>query len=67
MCIKIMRYAWIRTSASYLSLNLSDYKRMSKEIYRAIGTLEKKLNILTIEEILNEMGFPENWRELNSL
>ncbi|RGJ21333.1 Abi family protein [Coprococcus comes] len=48
-------------------LSHNDYKRMSKEIYRAIGTLEKKLNVLTIDEILNEMGFPANWRELNSL
>lgn len=48
-------------------LSHNDYKRMSKEIYRTTGTLEKKLNVLTIKEILNEMGFPENWRELNSL
>lgn len=40
---------------------------MSKEIYRAIGTLDKKLSLLTMDEILNEMGFPQNWRVLNSL
>ena len=40
---------------------------MSKEIYRAIGTLDKKLSLLTMDEILNEMGFPQNWRNLNSL
>ena len=44
-----------------------EYKRMSKEIYRAIGTLDKKLSLLTRDEILNEMGFPQNWRNLNSL
>ena len=33
---------------------------MSKEIYRAIGTLDKKLSLLTMDEILNEMGFPQN-------
>ena len=40
---------------------------MSKEIYRAIGTLDKKLSLLTRDEILNEMGFPQNWRTLNSI
>lgn len=48
-------------------LSNNDYKRMSKEIYRAIGTLDKKLHLLTRNEILNEMGFPQNWRDLNSL
>ena len=48
-------------------LSKNDYKRMSKEIYRAIGTLDKKLNLLTRSEIMNEMGFPQNWRTLNSL
>ncbi len=44
-------------------------KRMSKELYRACapGTLDKKINILSNEEILKEMGFPINWRDLNSL
>lgn len=48
-------------------LSNNDYKRMSKEIYRAIGTLDKKLCLLTRDEVLNEMGFPQNWRILNSL
>ena len=48
-------------------LSNNDFKRMSKEIFRAIGTLDKKLILLTRSEILNEMGFPHNWRNLNSL
>ena len=48
-------------------LSNNDFKRMSKEIFRAVGTLDKKLNLLTRTEILNEMGFPHNWRDLNSL
>lgn len=40
---------------------------MNKEIFRAIGTLTKKLTLLTKREVLNEMGFPENWRSLNNL
>ena len=47
-------------------LSNNDYKRLSKEVYRAIGTLDKKLKILNKNEILSEMGFPENWRELNN-
>lgn len=48
-------------------LSHNDYKRMAKEIFRAIGTLEKKLIILSREDVLNEMGFPNNWRVLDSL
>ena len=48
-------------------LSHNDYKRMSKEIFRALATLNKKLTVLTQEEVLNEMGFPSNWRELGSL
>lgn len=45
-------------------LSHNDYKRMVKEIFRAIGTLDHKLSVLSREEILNEMGFPSNWRNL---
>lgn len=48
-------------------LSNNDFKRMSKELYRAIGTLDKKLCLLSREQILNEMGFPDNWRDLNNL
>lgn len=48
-------------------LSKNDFKRMSDELYRAIGTLTKKLHLLTREEILNEMGFPKNWFTLNNL
>ncbi len=47
-------------------LSKNDYKRMSKELFRAIGTLDKKLQLLTYDEVLTEMGFPPNWRELNT-
>lgn len=48
-------------------LSNNDFSKMSKEIFRAIGNLNKKLTILKIEDVLNEMGFPENWREINSM
>lgn len=47
-------------------LSNNDYKRMSKEIYRAIGNLRKKLTVINLADVLKEMGFPENWRELSS-
>lgn len=47
-------------------LSNNDYKRLSKELYRAIGILDRKLVVLTKEQVLAEMGFPENWRELNT-
>ncbi|OUP80882.1 UNVERIFIED_ORG: hypothetical protein B5F06_15860 [Lacrimispora saccharolytica] len=47
-------------------LSNNDYKRMSKEIYRAIGNLRKKLSVINVTDVLREMGFPEKWRELSS-
>lgn len=47
-------------------LSHNDFKRMIKEIYNAIGTLDKKLSLLTREEILNEMGFPPKWMSLDN-
>ena len=34
---------------------------------KATTKTNEKLSILTKEEILNEMGFPSNWRTLDSL
>ena len=48
-------------------LSHNDYKRMTKEIFRDIGTLDHKLSVLTRDDVLNEMGFPNNWRILDSL
>lgn len=48
-------------------LSNNDFKRMSKELFRAIRTFEGKLIILTKDEVLKEMGFPNNWRDLNDL
>ena len=48
-------------------LSNNDFKRLSKEIFRAIGNLTQKLSLLTMDDILSEMGFPKNWRDLNTL
>lgn len=45
-------------------LSNNDYNSMSKEIYRAIGVLSRKLTVITKEDVLHEMGFPNNWRDL---
>ena len=45
----------------------TDFKKMSKEIFRAVRYLEDDLKVITKEDVLNKMGFPNNWRELNSL
>lgn len=45
-------------------LSKNDFKRMSKELNTAILTLDKKLSLLNLKDILNEMGFPSNWRDL---
>jgi len=47
-------------------LSNNDFKRLSKEIFRSIRTLDKKLHLLNKTDILNEMGFPSNWRNLNN-
>lgn len=48
-------------------LSNNDYKRLSKEIYRAFGNLRKKLIVLHQDDVLKEMGFPANWRDRKSV
>jgi len=48
-------------------LSKNEFKRMTKEIYKAIGILNSKLSVITQDDILNEMGFPNNWRTLDRL
>ena len=45
-------------------LSKNDFRRMKKELSMSIKTLSKKLQILTENEILGEMGFPPNWTDL---
>ncbi len=48
-------------------LSNNDYNRLCKEISCSLTTLEKKLNLLSCKDILNIMGFPENWINLKSI
>ena len=48
-------------------LSHNDYKRMVEELSRALYNLNKKLSVLSPEDVLKEMGFPSNWKTLGSL
>lgn len=43
-------------------LSNNDYSRLEKELFRSIGTLKKKISVISIEDIFSELGFPEKWR-----
>ncbi|MCL2865431.1 MAG: Abi family protein [Lachnospiraceae bacterium] len=55
-------FACLLALKQFLSKN--DFRRMKRELFAAIKTLNKKLIILTEAEIRNEMGFPANWVDL---
>ena len=48
-------------------LSHNDYKRMTEELSRSIRNLNKKLSVLSPDDVLKEMGFPTNWKDLGSL
>ena len=41
-----------------------DFKNMTIELDNVIGTLNYNLNIISVEQVLNRMGFPLNWKDL---
>ena len=45
-------------------LSKNDYKRMEKELSKNINTLRGKLSVITIDDVLTEMGFPSNWKSM---
>lgn len=44
------------------TLPSSDFKKLIKELYRLFCQLRPKLIVLREEDILNQMGFPNDWR-----
>ncbi len=50
------------TIALYYVLPKGDYHKLIKEIYRLFSTTKSKLVVLREEDILNQMGFPLDWR-----
>lgn len=57
--------------ASYIALksvlSKNDFKRMSKEISKAIKKLSDKLIVVETKDVLSEMEFPTNWGNLQLL
>lgn len=43
-------------------LSVNEYKRAQSELTGEINKLAKKLNVVSIDDVLNEMGFPYNWK-----
>ena len=44
-----------------------EFKQFIADIDTTINTLESQLKVLKISDVLNEMGFPTNWKEIKSL
>lgn len=47
-----------------LTLSKNEFRTFVKQIDIAIKNLKSKLNVLDVNDVLNEMGFPNNWKEL---
>lgn len=52
------------TIALYYVLSKADFRKLIKEIYRLLNIQRPKLTVLREEDILNQMGFPIDWRAL---
>ena len=44
-----------------------EFNQFIADIDTTINTLESQLKVLKISDVLNEMGFPANWKEIKSL
>lgn len=47
-----------------LLLSRQEFKRLVKEIHIAIKNLESRVSVLSVNKVLNCMGFPIDWREI---
>ena len=45
-------------------LTSEEFKSMAEEINSALKTLEYNLNVISVDTVLEKMGFPENWMSL---
>ena len=48
-------------------LSTQDMKRMISEVGSALANLEFNLSSITIEKVLDRMGFPYNWKEIANI
>ncbi len=45
-------------------MSLQEYKKFNAELTGAINNLSSKLNVISVDDILSNMGFPSNWKDL---
>lgn len=48
-------------------LQSEEFKSMIIELDNAITTLDYNLKVITIDDVLNRMGFPKNWKEIMTI
>ena len=48
-------------------LDYDKFKSMTIEIENALNTLDYNLKTIKIDDVLNRMGFPNNWKELANI
>lgn len=48
-------------------LTNEEFKSMIIELENAVNTLDYNLSTITVEKVLNKMGFPKNWAELKNI
>ena len=48
-------------------LNKSEISKMTKEINKSVDALSKKLDVISIDDIINKMGFPSNWIDISKI
>lgn len=44
-----------------------DYNTLHNKVFGRIKSLERKLSTISIDQVLQQMNFPSNWRELQNL
>lgn len=50
-----------------LLIDETEFKKLCSDISECIDIIRPKLSVLSIDDILNEMGFPNNWKELSDM
>ena len=48
-------------------LSKEDFMKFSKEISNEIEILDEKINVVPLSDILNSIGFPTNWKDIQSV
>ena len=48
-------------------LTSEEYKSMTIELENAVNTLDYNLSTISVDKVLDKMGFPQNWAELKNI